>query len=38
MDWHTKNLHFETAQHEAVKCETLIKNMQKLKQQGDLAL
>ncbi len=30
-DWHTKNLHFETPQHEALECETPVKIMQNLK-------
>ncbi len=36
VDWHTRNLHFETPQHEALECETLVKNMQNLKQKEDL--
>jgi hypothetical protein len=32
VDWHTKSFHFETPQHEALKCETLVKNMKILKQ------
>jgi len=31
MDWHIRNLHFETSQHEVLECETLINNMQNLK-------
>jgi hypothetical protein len=27
MDWHIRSLHFETPQHEALECETLVKNM-----------
>ncbi len=31
LDWHTKNLHFETPEHEALEHETFIKSMQNLK-------
>jgi hypothetical protein len=31
MVWHMKNLHFETPQYKASKCETFIKNMENLK-------
>jgi hypothetical protein len=24
LDWHTRNLHFETPQYEALECETLV--------------
>ncbi len=27
LDWHVKNLHFETPQHKALECESLVKNM-----------
>jgi hypothetical protein len=27
VDWHTKSLHFETPQHEALECETFVKSM-----------
>jgi hypothetical protein len=36
MYWHTKSLHFETPQHEALECETLIRSMQNLQQKKDL--
>jgi hypothetical protein len=36
MDWHMKNLHFETPQHEAFECETFEKNMQNLKHKENL--
>jgi hypothetical protein len=36
MDWHTRNLHFETAQHEALECETLVGNIQKMKHKENL--
>jgi hypothetical protein len=32
-----KSLHFETPQHKALECETLIRSMQNLKQQGDFS-
>ncbi len=35
VDWCTRSLHFETPQHEALECETLI-NMQNLKQKENL--
>jgi hypothetical protein len=31
-----RNRHFETSQHKALECETLIKSMQNLKWQGNL--
>jgi hypothetical protein len=31
VDSHMKSLHFETPQHEALMCETFVKNMQNLK-------
>jgi hypothetical protein len=31
LDWHTKNLHFETPKQEALERETFIKSMQNLK-------
>jgi len=36
MDWHTRSLHFETPQHEALECEAFVKNMQNLKQKENL--
>jgi hypothetical protein len=27
MDWHTWNFHFEKSKHEALECETFIRNM-----------
>jgi hypothetical protein len=32
VDWHLKNLQFETPEHKALECETLVKNMENLKQ------
>ncbi len=34
MDWHMKNFHFETPQHEALECETLVKSMHGKNQDG----
>jgi hypothetical protein len=31
-----RSLHFETPQHEALECETLVKSVQNLKQKEDL--
>ncbi len=36
MDWHLKNLHFETSQHKALESETFVKNMENLKQKDYL--
>ncbi len=36
VDWHTRSLHFETPQHEALECETLVKSMQNLKKKENL--
>jgi hypothetical protein len=30
VDWHTMDLHFETPQHEALECQTIVRNMQNL--------
>ncbi len=35
VDWHTKSLHIETPQHETLDYETLVKNMQNVKQKED---
>jgi hypothetical protein len=34
MDWHTKSLHFETPQHKAFECETLVRSMHGKNQNG----
>jgi hypothetical protein len=36
VDWHTRSVHFETPQHEALECETFVRSMQNLKRQGNL--
>jgi hypothetical protein len=37
LDWYVTSLHFETPQHEALECETFVKNMWNLKQNEDLS-
>jgi hypothetical protein len=34
MDWHMKNLRFQTPQHKALECETLVGGMHGKNQDG----